>query len=151
MPFCANCGSEVQGQFCGKCGQPVAASAGAGASPAATGGLTENVAGLLCYILGFITGIIFLVIEPYNKNRFVRFHAFQSIFLSVAWIIVVLAQSVINGIAVTISWGLLGLFGFVWTVLGLGFLCVVILAMIRAYQGQRWKLPVIGDLAEKQV
>lgn len=140
----------MQGQFCGSCGQRVGASAAGGAAPPAAGGLTENVAGLLCYILGFITGILFLVLEPHSRNRFVRFHAFQSIFLSVAWFGVMIVQSVVNGIAISISWGLLGLFGLLWTIVGLGFLALVIVCMVKAYQGQRFKLPIIGDLAEKQ-
>lgn len=140
----------MQGQFCGSCGQRVGASAAGGAAPSAAGGLTENVAGLLCYILGFITGILFLVLEPHSRNRFVRFHAFQSIFLSVAWFGVMIVQSVVNGIAISISWGLLGLFGLLWTIVGLGFLALVIVCMVKAYQGQRFKLPIIGDLAEKQ-
>jgi uncharacterized membrane protein len=141
----------MQGQFCGSCGQRVgAAAAGGAAPPTAAGGLTDNVAGLLCYILGFITGILFLVIEPYNKNRFIRFHAFQSIFLSVAWFAVTVLQSVVSAVLMNISFGLLGIMGLLWTVLWLGFLVVVVLMMVKAYQGERFKLPIIGDLAEKQ-
>jgi uncharacterized membrane protein len=151
MAFCANCGSTVEGQFCGSCGQRVDAPAGGtGASPAAAGGMTDNVAGLLCYILGFITGIIFLVVAPYNQSKFVRFHAFQSIFLSVVWVVLNVVQSILLSVAVSISFGLLGLIGMLWTILWLGFLAVVVLLMVKAYQGQRFKLPIIGDLAEKQ-
>jgi uncharacterized membrane protein len=141
----------MQGQFCGSCGQRVGATAAGGAAPpTAAGGLTDNVAGLLCYILGFITGILFLVIEPYNKNRFIRFHAFQSIFLSVAWFALTVVQSVVSAVLMNISFGLLGIMGLLWTVLWLGFLVVVVLMMVKAYQGERFKLPIIGDLAEKQ-
>jgi uncharacterized membrane protein len=151
MAFCANCGSTVEGQFCGSCGQRVGASAaGTGASPAAAGGMTDNVAGLLCYILGFITGIIFLVVAPYNQSKFVRFHAFQSIFLSVVWVVLNVIQSILLSVAVSISFGLLGLIGMLWTILWLGFLAVVVLLMVKAYQGQRFKLPIIGDFADKQ-
>src|SRR5437867_4021886 len=91
MPFCASCGAEVQGSFCPACGKPVGAAPGAapgavpvGGPPAATSaGLQENMANTLCYLLGLITGVLFLVLEPYNRNRNVRFHAFQSIFLHV--------------------------------------------------------------------
>src|SRR5262245_24247815 len=55
------------------------------AGPAAPGAMTDNVAAALCYALGLLTGIIFLLIAPYNQNRAIRFHAFQSIFLNVAW------------------------------------------------------------------
>ena len=138
MPFCANCGSEVQGQFCGSCGQRVDAPAG----PAA-GGMTDNVAALLCYPLGFITGIIFLAVAPYNRSRFVRFHAFQSIFLSIAWAAVAVILSILGSATLDISFGLLFL-------VRLAFLAATILLMVKAYQGERFKLPIIGDLAEKQ-
>src|SRR5690242_13181818 len=93
MAFCGSCGAPMEGRFCAKCGAmagsaapasgPSLAGPGAGAQPAAApaAGIGENGASALCYVLGFITGIIFLVLDPYNKNRNVRFHAFQSIFL----------------------------------------------------------------------
>jgi uncharacterized membrane protein len=139
----------VEGQFCGSCGQRVGAPEAGAPSPGVSG-LTDNVAGLLCYLFGFISGIIFLVLEPYNKNRFIRFHAFQSIFLSVAWFAVVIVESVVNGIVANISLGLFGVIALVWTLFWLAFLCLVIFLMVQAYQGRRFKLPIIGDLAEKQ-
>src|SRR4051794_28351354 len=93
MAFCPNCGSQVTGRFCPNCGSDVGASAATGggssyppppSTPLAAPGLSDNVAGALCYLCGFITGIIFLVLAPYNRNRLVRFHAFQSIFANVA-------------------------------------------------------------------
>src|SRR5579871_190517 len=97
MPFCPKCGSNVEGRFCAKCGSAVDAGApayGAGApmpppppGAVAGAGMQENVAAALCYALGFITGIIFLVLEPYNRNRNIKFHAWQSIFLSGALVI----------------------------------------------------------------
>src|SRR5579875_457285 len=91
MAFCTNCGTEVAGGFCPNCGMPVAgmanpgpgAGAGAAASAAPAQALGTNLASALCYLLGFITGIIFLVLSPYNQNKIIRFHAFQSIFLNV--------------------------------------------------------------------
>jgi uncharacterized membrane protein len=112
--------------------------------------MTENVAGLLCYVLGFITGIIFLVVAPYNQNKFVRFHAFQSIFLSVAWVAVIIVEQILNAIVLSISFALFGLLATVWLLVALGFLALWVLLMVKAYSGQRWKLPIIGDLAEKQ-
>lgn len=98
--------------------------------------LDENIAGALCYILGFITGIIFYLIE--KENKFVRFHAMQSIlvFLPV-WIIV---------------WLLGWIPGFGWIVSGLlGLLSLILwlILMIKAYQGEKFKLPIVGDIAEK--
>src|SRR5213593_3189320 len=80
MAFCPNCGTQVTGNFCPSCGTAVAATA--------TAGMQDNVAGGLCYLLGLITGVLFLLLEPYNKKREVRFHAFQSIFLSVGWVLI---------------------------------------------------------------
>jgi uncharacterized membrane protein len=98
--------------------------------------LDENIAGALCYLLGFITGIVFYLIE--KENKFVRFHAMQSIlvFLPV-WIIVWLL-------------GWIPVLG--WIVSGLLFLLSLILwlvLMIKAYQGEKFKLPIVGDMAEK--
>src|SRR5579885_2202750 len=97
MAFCANCGSQVEGRFCARCGAPVApGSAATGpevpppAAPAPAGGLSDNVAAALCYLLTIVTGVLFLVLEPYNKNKLIRFHAFQAIFLGVAWFVAVI-------------------------------------------------------------
>jgi uncharacterized membrane protein len=111
---------------------------------AATGGLADNVAGMLAYVT-IIPAIIFLVIEPYNRNRFVRFHAFQSIFFAIAWTALWIALNIVAhipflGWLTILIWPLVGLAGFViWIVL-----------LLKANQGQMWKLPVIGEMAEKQ-
>src|SRR5579863_2983330 len=98
MAFCATCGAEVSGRFCQKCGAPLEAPPGPApaVNPAVNPmpapqiapsvGMTDNLAGALCYLIGFITGILFLVLAPYNQNRTIRFHAFQSIFLNIAWV-----------------------------------------------------------------
>ena|SRR5437899_7865109 len=158
MPFCANCGASVEGQFCGSCGQPSGVAPSGAAPPPqstpavapASAGLTDNVAGLLCYIAGFITGILFLVLAPYNQNKFIRFHAFQSIFLCVAWVAVVIVERIISLIVLNISIALLAMLSLIWMLVGLAFFALWIVLMVKAYQGQRWKLPIIGDLAEKQ-
>jgi uncharacterized membrane protein len=106
-------------------------------------GMSENVAGALCYLIGFITGIIFLVIAPYNQNKFVRFHAFQSIFLNVAWI----ALWILLGFLTLLTHGI-GIL--LYPLFGLGFFVLWLYMMFSAYNGKRVKLPVIGDLAEKQ-
>jgi len=61
--------------------------------------MTDNVAGALCYLVGFITGVLFLILEPYSKRPFVRFHAFQSVFFSVGWILLSIALGVVFAIA----------------------------------------------------
>ena len=105
-------------------------------------GLADNVAGLLAYL--FVPAIVFLVVEPYNKKPFIRFHSFQSIFLALAWFALTL---VIDFVLVPFIWVfahmLLSLLGLVMFVLWL-------FLMFKAYQGQMFKLPVIGDLALKQ-
>ncbi len=99
-------------------------------------GLSENVAGLLCYVLGWITGIVFLIIEP--ENKFVRFHAFQSIII---FVILTLIGIVFSPIP------LLG--GFIsWVASVIGFILWIVL-MVKAVQGNKYKLPWAGDLAEK--
>jgi len=117
--------------------------------------MTDNVAGLLCYLAGLITGILFLVIEPYNRNKFIRFHAFQSIFAHVAIIAVWIVVHIISGIIFAVMpWGVFSLlhvlFALVWLVVGLGFFALWIFLMIKAYQGQKFMLPIIGALADKQ-
>jgi uncharacterized membrane protein len=123
MAFCPSCGTQVEGRYCGKCGAVV----DAGATPtgpvppiaAGAAGLTDNVASALCYVLGFVTGIIFLVLAPYNQNRAIRFHAFQSIFLSVVWFAFWIVVQILVGIMY--SAGVFGMF-FLIQLLGLAFL-----------------------------
>ena len=113
--------------------------------PTATaGGMSENVAGALCYVLGLITGILFLVLAPYNQNKFVRFHAFQAIFFHVAWIVLWIADTMM---AFVLPWYLMSLVGML---LALGGLALWLILMFKAYNNERFKLPIIGDLAEKQ-
>ena len=160
MAFCRNCGAPVEGQFCGKCGAPMAAPTGGAPGPAPGGqvpppppagtGLSDNVASALCYLGWFITGIIFLVIAPFNQNKAVRFHAFQSIFLTVAVIVVGIALSVFSWIMFAISSALGTLVGLIHLVFRLAVFLVWLYMMWKAYQNQKVVLPIIGPLAEKQ-
>ena len=102
-------------------------------------------ASALCYALGFITGILFLVLDPYKNNRNIRFHAWQSIFLSVFYVIVSILLGVL--FAATWAWGSLFMLS---ALIRLAFFVLWIFLMYKAYNNQRFKLPVIGDLAEKQ-
>lgn len=123
---------------------------GGNTSPTGAGaGMSPNLAGALAYVLGIVTGIVFLMIE---KDPFVRFHAYQSILLSVAWILFWIAWTIVSGILFHIPF--LGFIAvmvgmLVSLVLGLGMLVLVVVLIIKAAQGQRWKLPFIGDMAEK--
>jgi uncharacterized membrane protein len=161
MVFCASCGAQVEGRFCAKCGAPAGAVTGGGApqpaggppatsTQAASGGLSENAASALCYVLGFITGILFLVLAPYNQIRAVRFHAFQSIFLNVAWIAVWIVMTIFGTMIATISFMLATLWGLFSLLVSLAILVLWIYMIVKAYQGDKVVLPVVGPLAEKQ-
>ena len=147
MAFCANCGSPLEGRFCAKCGSPASAAPPA-SQPLAGAGLTDNAASALCYVLGFVTGIIFLVMAPYNQNRAIRFHAFQSIFLSVAWFVVWFALNILLGLLMHMA-GVFGVF-FLGPLIGLAFFILWIYMIVMAYQGKQVVLPVIGPLAKQQ-
>jgi uncharacterized membrane protein len=111
---------------------------------AAASGLTDNVAGMLAYVT-VIPAIIFLVMEPYNKSRFIRFHSFQSIFFCVALIALNIALSIFTFIP------FIGLILVpLHLLIGLGAFALWIILLLKANQGQMFKLPVIGDMAEKQ-
>ncbi len=143
MAFCATCGAAVEGQFCAKCGSRVGAAPSAAAGPGfqQSEGLAENVASALCYVLGLITGILFLILTPYSKNPVIRFHAFQSIFLNVACIV---GSIVLNLVFVMIHlWALTPL-------VSLAILGVFVYMVVMAYQGKTIVLPVIGPLAQQQ-
>jgi len=101
-------------------------------------GMDQNVAGLLCYLVGWVTGIIFLVLE--KDNKFVKFHAIQSIIVFGAITVVGIIFRFIPFIGGILSWLL-------WA---LGFILWIIL-MVKAYRGEKYKLPVAGAIAENQV
>ncbi|MGA3162518.1 MAG: DUF4870 domain-containing protein [Terracidiphilus sp.] len=101
-------------------------------------GLSDNAAGALAYVT-IIPAIIFLVVEPYNKNSYIRFHSWQSIFLGIAMFAVDIVLTVIP----IIGWILLPF-------AMLAFLIIWIICLVKALNGQRFKLPFIGNLAEKQ-
>ena len=148
MPYCSSCGTETSGKFCPKCGALVDAGApaprAAGPSPRLdVPGLTNNIAGALCYIIPIVAGIIFLVIEPYNKDRKVRFDAFQSIFL---WIVLLILGSVLN-LFYEFSGSLSTVLHQIYQLATLG---LIIYLAVKAYQNQSVVLPVVGPLAEKQ-
>ncbi len=145
---------------CSSCGTSTAQAVGGGAAAAPApvpasapraGGLQDNLAGLLCYSpVGLIADLVFLLAEPYNRNRFIRFHAFQSLFTAVAMIVLAIALSIIGmiiGLIPVVGW-IVGLL--LWMVFGVGNLVLWVVLMIKAYQMQMFKLPFIGDLAEKQ-
>lgn len=107
-------------------------------------GMDQNVAGALCYVLGFITGIIFLLIE--KDNKFVKFHAIQSIIFSLA---VYAINFVLVGILFTsMMAGGFALLGLLSTGLTVLYVVLWIMLMVKAYNGKEWQLPVIGGIAK---
>jgi len=147
MANCAKCGAAVAADsaFCGACGQAVnvaAAGSSVGAAPAISApgnsaaglGLTMNLAAALSYALGLITGILFLVLEPYKNNKLVRFHAMQSILFSAACIAGFWVLTVDVPLRLLIG---LAIFGF-WLYL-----------MFQAYSEREYRIPWLGDFAAK--
>ena len=149
MSFCPACGASVDGRFCPKCGNAAAIPAGAAfaAAPAANAGLTENAVGALCYLGGLITGIIFLVIAPYNQNPRIRFHAFQSILFHLVWM---LGWFAMIPLGMLLPFGLSLVLSVFSLLLWAGGLFLWLFLMWKAYQGQTLSLPVIGGIARQQ-
>ena len=108
--------------------------------------MDENLAAALCYIP--IVGLIFLLVEPYNKNKNIKFHAFQSLFYCIAWI----AAGIVLGIfgTIFIASGMWGLWVLVSRLVELALFVGWIIMAVKAYQGTRFVMPVIGPIAEKQ-
>jgi uncharacterized membrane protein len=173
MAFCANCGSQIADgvAFCPSCGKatgqapaptaaasvppplpppvPAAPAAGYQTAAAVSTPLEENIAGMLAYFT-IIPAIIFLLIEPYNRNRFVRFHSFQCLFTAIALIVVDVALTILSWILhllPVIGWMITAI---MWPLYGLAVLALWLLLVIKAYQHVMFKLPVVGDVAEKQ-
>ncbi len=114
-------------------------------SSANQAGLSENAAGGLAYIT-FIPAIIFLLVEPYNKSLYVRFHAWQCIFMVVAWWAIDIAIWIFGR---TLAFFSLLTFG-LYPLVALAMLILWLMVLIKAFNGEKFKLPIIGDLAEKQ-
>lgn len=151
MAFCSTCGAQIpDGTItCAACASRAVPASGPAVATASTGGMADNVAGMLAYIT-IIPAIIFLVMEPYNKSRFVRFHAWQNIFFHVALVVLWIALMILSAVLTFIP--ILGhlLVFLMGMVVWIGAVVVWIILLIKANAGQMYKLPVIGDLAEKQ-
>ena len=166
--FCPKCGSSVYdtARFCNQCGErllptqaaapprpaPLTSQLGNIDSPSTASTpvqtppseLAPNIAGMLCYLLSIISGLIFLALRPYNRHKFVRFHAYQSVYFFFALLVLnfvlglftILMPATIDSLLDT-GLRLTGLGGSAWM-------------MYQAYLGVQFKLPYIGDLAENQ-
>jgi uncharacterized membrane protein len=138
--FCSKCGAENPegAKFCSKCGAELGTSVGVSPEAESSTGLSANVAGLLSYVLGWITGIIFIVLE--KKSTFVKFHAWQSI---MTFGVLTVAQLIFGWIPIA-GWIISILIGILMFVLWL-------ILIIQAGTGKMWKVPWAGDWAEKQI
>jgi len=161
--FCSKCGTENPegAKFCSKCGATLGTKDApvrtAGKSPETSNGLAPNIAGLLCYVGGWISGIVFLVIE--KKSKFVKFHAWQSLMtfgiLSVAQIVISGIHSAIIAITSSVflpifAFGFITVAGILSTIIWVLTTILWIILMIQAWNGKIWKLPWVGNWAEKQ-
>ncbi|HTZ99679.1 MAG TPA: DUF4870 domain-containing protein [Candidatus Aquilonibacter sp.] len=155
MAHCTKCGAAVadNASFCGSCG----ASQGAASSTAPAGPapivaadqaqMSENVAGLLCYLVGWVTGLIFYFVD---KRPYVRFHAAQSIVLFGGLHLINIVVGLFFGMSFMMG-GFSGMSAgvlFYWLI-GLVSFVLWIVLMIKAYQGERFRVPVAADIAEK--
>lgn len=147
MAFCSSCGADVgSAAFCPKCGAaqgatPAAASAGS-APVSGTEGMAENIAGLLCYVVGWVTGIIFLLID---KRPFVKFHAAQSIVVFGGLTVLRIGLGIMTGFGGIFGWGV---WAAVSMLIGLVTLILWVLLMVKAYQHELFKLPIAAGIAE---
>src|SRR5579872_3606621 len=164
MSVCQSCGAALADatRFCRSCGAPTefrdvsVAAVGSSAAVAVmspvgeTGSKTmdTNLVGALTYLAGFLTGIIFLVLDPYKSNSFVRFHAFQSIFFNVAWIGFWILWMIVSAVLSPLTAGLFGLIALplmlLFTIAGFG---TWIFLMVQAYQQKLFRLPIVGKFA----
>jgi uncharacterized membrane protein len=148
MAFCSKCGAQLTSNaaFCPSCGQPQ------GSAPAAASGqsgLAENVAATLSYCLGWVTGLIFFLID---QRPSVRFHAAQSIVTFGLLHLAIIVLGIVFGYGFVFG----GVMGWSEFSLGVAFILLIrlltlilwIVCMVKAYQGERFKLPVVGDIAE---
>jgi uncharacterized membrane protein len=148
MPIsCLQCSAEMpdEAAFCPGCGRRMIAVPGAVAN---TGFMKENVAAALAYVT-FIPALVFLRLTPFKRNHFVRFHSFQSIFLVLAGILIALGLRVSFAVLTLIP-----MFGYMvaWLIVLLVALAAVLLwlvVIVKAWQGELFKLPVVGNIAEK--
>ena len=165
MSTCRACSAALaeDTRFCQVCGSPTELSNDVSVAaversaavtvmppPGETGPKTmdTNVAGALTYLAGFVTGILFLVLDPYKSNSFVRFHAFQSIFFNVEWIAVWILWMILSAVLTPLTAGAFGVIALplmlIFTVVGFG---IWVFLMYQAYQQRLFKLPVVGKFA----
>ncbi len=157
MPYCPECGSEVEkdSKFCRNCGASLTEGAGNNKNEPTEGGsigstsldLSENVEAALSYLLLWLSGILFLVLE--KKNKFVKFHAMQSVITFLPLTIISWFLSIFGGAFWFggIGWGFFAMIGWLFWLLTL---ILWLILLIKAYSGEYYKLPIAGDIAERE-
>jgi uncharacterized membrane protein len=157
--MCSTCGATLNEgvAFCPFCGTPQTTATTSGGTPPQAwapgpqGLLPPNIAGALANSLGFITGIIFLKIDPYRRDPFVRFHAFQAIFLFIFYMMVFAAWHVFMDMLFTArvgsAWILIPILYFRYYVLRVAIGALQLFLIYKAFRGDRFSLPIIGPLA----
>ena len=150
MPFCSQCGTEVAAAdaFCARCGarQPAAGPAGPGGPAHVTGleSINSKTASILCYVpwVGWIAGIVVLASDRFRHDRAVRFHAFQGLYIFVAWLIAdQVLRPFMSGIARVPFYGVIQA-----VLLGLS-----IFMMVKAAHQEQYALPLFGELAQRSI
>jgi uncharacterized membrane protein len=148
MAHCTKCGAVVadNAAFCAACGAPQSASSSPIAPATAQPQMDENVAGTLCYVLGWLTGLIFYFID---KRPYVRFHAAQSIVVFGGLHIIMFALGAFFGLSLlTGGWTGFSIGFAFYRLLDIVALVLWIMLMIKAHQGQRFRVPFAADIAE---
>ncbi len=152
MAFCSNCGMPLGDEMssCPRCGKALQS-----AGPAASSSthptelpLAENLAGALAYLL--VPAVVFLLVEPYRRNFFVRFHSFQCLLTVAALILAQIAFWIVGATLHFIPFmGVFFVF-LLWPLLWLASFVLLLLLVYKAYLHEIFKLPIVGDLAEQQ-
>jgi uncharacterized membrane protein len=149
MAFCNKCGNELAAGagFCPKCGAAQSGGAVAQTTQSAQSGMSENVAGFLCYLLGWITGLIFFLID---KRPFVRFHAAQSMVVFGGLHIINIALGIFFGAGMMFrgGFGAFGMGAALYGLISLVGLILWILLMVKGYQHEKFEVPIAGGIAK---
>jgi uncharacterized membrane protein len=119
----------------------------------AASGLEPHIAAALCYTpfaIGLIASIIFIIAAPYNQNKFIRFSAFQSLFLHLSFFLLFIVLSIFSTMLTLIVHLLAAMFLVIWPLLWIGMLILFLFMMYKSFNNQKVTLPFIGNLAEKQ-
>ena len=161
MGFCAKCGATLtEGSgYCGSCGSPVAPGIQGEASgpqvvttspSVSSTGLTSNIAGALAYVLGPITGIVFLVLEPYKRDRFLRFQPMQSVLFCMAAFVFSIAWGIVVRIMISVSGWTAVVLTPIGLVISLPYFLFWLFLTYQAYSQREYRIPFIGAIAAKQ-